>query len=129
MTVPPLWLTEITLAPEPPSVATARRFVREHLNLHDLPSLVDDVTLVTSELATNALAHAGTPFTVTVSASADSVLLEVRDGSASRPVRGDPQDADATGRGIAIVDVVSRNWGVVVDGNAGKSVWAAFDVL
>ena len=125
--VGPLWSYEITLAPEAQSVGTARRFVREHLRFHDLPSLVDDVTLVTSELATNALSHAGTPFTVTIKAFPDDVVLEVRDGGASRPNRVDAQVDACVGRGMAIVDVVCRDWGVVVDGNVGKSVWASFE--
>jgi hypothetical protein len=32
------------------------------------------------------------------------------------------------GRGMAIVNAVSRAWGVVAEPGAGKSVWAAFDV-
>lgn len=126
--VAPLWLQEITLAPEPQSVSTARRFVREHLILHGLPLLVDDITLVASELATNVVQHAGTPFTMTISASEDAVILAVEDGSDSVPIRRDAQVNDATGRGIAIMGVVSREWGVVVNAGSGKSVWAAFDL-
>ena len=125
--VGPLWSYEITLPPEPQSVGTARRFVRERLNVHHLPLLVDDVTLVASELATNALSHAGTPFTVTITAFADDVVLEVRDGGASRPNRVDAGVDARVGRGMAIVDVVCRDWGVVVDGNVGKAVWASFE--
>ena len=94
--VGPVWSREITLAPEAQSVATARRFVREQLNVHDLPSLVDDVTLVASELATNALSHAGTPFTVTITASGDDVVLEVRDGAPSTPVPASPSGRRST---------------------------------
>ena len=125
--VGPLWSYEITLPPEPQSVGTARRFVRERLNVHQLPLLVDDVTLVASELATNALSHAGTPFTVTITAFAHDVVLEVRDGGASRPNRVDARTDACVGRGMAIVDVVCRDWGVVVDGNVGKAVWASFE--
>ena len=127
--VGPLWSREITLAPEAQSVATARRFVKEQLNVHDLPSLVDDVTLVASELATNALSHAGTPFTVTITASGEDVVLEVRDGAPSRPHRVHAAVDEPVGRGLAIVDVVSRDWGVVIDAGAGKSVWASFDLV
>ena len=127
MGVAALWVHEITLAPRPESVATARRFVREKLVAHHLSFLVDDVTLVASELTTNAVKHAGTVFTVTIKALADAVVLTVRDGSAARPVRAAAGPGDAAGRGVVIIDVVSRDWGVVVDGNA-KSVWAAFDV-
>ena len=126
--VGPLWSYEITLAQDTRSVATARRFVEERLSIHRLPELVDDVTLVASELATNALSHAGTGFTVTIAAFPDEVVLEVKDGSASRPSRVEATLDDSVGRGMAIVDVVSRDWGVVVEADAGKSVWAAFDV-
>jgi anti-sigma regulatory factor (Ser/Thr protein kinase) len=129
VSVDPLWLHEVTLAAEPESVATARHFVREHLSGHDLPLLADDITLVASELTTNAVTHAGTPFTVTITAFADAVVLTVSDGSASPPRRLDALTEDDAGRGVAIVDVVSRDWGVVVDATAGKSVWAAFDVV
>ena len=128
VTVAPLWSHEITLASQDRSVAAARRFVSDRLDRHDLPMLVDDVTLVASELATNALRHAGTPFTVTLTASAADVVLTVTDGSADRPVRVDAQDDDVAGRGLAIVELVSRDWGVVVEPGAGKSVWAAFGV-
>jgi len=85
--VAPLWSHELTLAPQDRCVGAARRFVRDRLDLHDLPMLVGDVTLVASELATNALRHAGTPFTVTITAFADDLVLAVRDGSADPPTR------------------------------------------
>lgn len=127
--VGPLWAHGITLAPELQSVATARRFVRVHLTGHDLSALVDDVTLVASELATNALRHAGTAFTVTITAFADDVVLAVEDGSLSMPVLVEAGVDDVVGRGMAIVDVVSRDWGVVVDAHVGKSVWASFALV
>ena len=121
-----LWLHEVTLAPAPESVPAARRFVQGHLEAHDLPVLVDDVTLVVSELATNAVAHAGTPFSVSLTAVVGTVFLEVRDGAGARPVLVGSHVLDEAGRGVAIVDVVSREWGVVAHSNTGKSVWAAF---
>ena len=122
-----MWFHEITLAPEAQSIAAARRFVRGHLGAHGPALLVDDIVLVASELATNAFAHAGTSFTVSLTAFAGTVVLVVKDGSVSWPVRVDARAQDAAGRGVAIVSAVSREWGVVAHGNAGKSVWAAFD--
>ena len=126
MGVASVWVHEIILAPQPESVAAARRFVREALVGHHLSALVDDVTLVASELTTNAVRHAGTPFTVTVRGVADAVVLSVRDGSSARPVPQDAGSEDDAGRGVVIVDVVSRDWGVVVEGRT-KTVWAEFD--
>jgi len=125
--VSPLWWCAITLSPVAHSIPTARRFVGSHLVSHDLPLLVDDVALVASELATNALAHAGTPFTVSLTAYAGTVVLAVKDGSSASPVRVDAQVLSPAGRGVAIVEDLSREWGVVADTEAGKSVWAAFD--
>jgi len=90
--------------------------------------LWSDISLVASELATNALNHCGTPFTVTLTAFADHIILAVRDGSAGWPIRLHAQPDAAAGRGMAIVDVVSRDWGVVLERGVGKTVWAAFDV-
>lgn len=126
--VGPLWAHGITLSPELQSVAAVRRFVGDHLTGHDLPLLVDDVTLVASELATNALRHAGTAFTVTITAFANDLVLAVEDGSLSMPVLVDAGADDVVGRGMAIVDILARDWGVVVEADVGKSVWAAFDV-
>jgi hypothetical protein len=57
-------------APEPAAVGAARRFVRDTLRAWELAGpawgqLVDDAVLLTSELVTNAVLHAGTPVQVT----------------------------------------------------------------
>ncbi len=62
------WSHETELEAESASASNARDFVCLHLDEHDLSHLVDDMRLVTSELATNALVHAHTPFTVTLAA-------------------------------------------------------------
>ena len=65
---------------------------------------------------------------MTITAFPEDVVLAVEDGSPSIPVLVEAGNDDVVGRGMAIVDVVSRDWGVVVDADVGKSVWAAFDV-
>jgi len=109
------------------SAFKARDFVGRHLIEHGLSYLTDDVQLVVSELATNALIHAQTPFTVTLQALGRSVATDgerrldgrtvVRCGA--RPRRRRP--------GIRIAQALSRDWGVSVDAEGGKSVWAVFD--
>ena len=61
------WWHEQIFAVEPPSVALARDFVCQHLVAHHQTHLVDDVRLVVSELATNAVVHAQTRFGVCLS--------------------------------------------------------------
>jgi anti-sigma regulatory factor (Ser/Thr protein kinase) len=93
---------------------------------HDLSRLVDDVQLVTTELVTNAMRHAQTPFTVILREFKGTVRLEVLDGCPVQPILVVAGSEDDGGRGISIVDAVSREWGVTSRGAAGKSVWAEF---
>lgn len=122
------WSHQAELPVDNASVSAARAFVCHHLDEHGLSSLVDPVRLVTSELATNALRHAQTPFTVTLTSDEDVLLLTVSDGAASGPVLATPGESDIGGRGITIVAALSREWGVRVHQVGGKSVWASFDL-
>jgi len=121
------WSRSIDLPVERHSVSEARHFVATHLDRHDLSHLTDDVQLVVSELATNALVHARTPFTVMLRVSPETVRLTVLDGVTAGPLSVAPRDLDVGGRGISIVEALSRDWGVSVGTGGGKSVWAVFD--
>ena len=120
------WSHETTLAAEPASAALARDFVRLHLVAHHPTDLVDDVRLVVSELATNAVVHAGTPFAVTLSSVDERIRLVLTDGSPSIPVRSTPDLMDMNGRGLMLVELLSQEWGVTIDQDGVKSVWAHF---
>lgn len=120
------WSHETVLAAEPVSAALARDFVCLHLVAHHLLHLVEDVRLVVSELATNAVAHAQTSFSVTLSSANGTVLLAIQDESAAAPVRSAPDVMDVSGRGLMIVEVLSHKWGTSPDGHGFKSVWASF---
>lgn len=74
------------------------------------------------------MAHARTRFTVTLSASAGAVLLAVRDDSTAVPVKTVPQVTDTRGRGLMLVEVLSRQWGASTDGDGSKSVWASLTI-
>jgi anti-sigma regulatory factor (Ser/Thr protein kinase) len=125
-----LWSHETVLAAEPGSAAKARAFVLQHLVEHRLLYLVDDVRVVASELAANAVLHARTAFTVTLEGRMRSLLLTVRDGSpaAPEPSHAPPDGLAATGRGLFIVKVISESWGVTGWEGTSKSVWASFDI-
>jgi anti-sigma regulatory factor (Ser/Thr protein kinase) len=120
------WSHETVLAADPKSAALARDFVSRHLVAHHLSQWVEDIRLVVSELATNAVAHAQTPFSVTLSSTDGSLLLAIHDGSAEAPTRSAPDVTQATGRGLMIVEVLSHKWGTSTDGHGCKSVWASF---
>ena len=121
-----LWSHETEFSAEPTSAAQARAFVSQHLLGHGMPHLVDDIELVVSELATNAMVHACTSFTVSLCASDESVCLEVSDGSPVEPSVVAARSLDTNGRGVAIVQELSHDWGVLSRKSGGKSVWAQF---
>jgi hypothetical protein len=120
------WSHETNFSAEPSSAAQARAFVSQHLLGHGMPHLVDDIELVVSELATNAMVHACTSFTVILCAFEESVRLEVLDGSPLEPSVVAARSLDTNGRGVAIVQALSRDWGVLSRKSGGKSVWAQF---
>ena len=122
------WSHRTRLEATPISASESRAFVTHHLADHRLLRLVHPVRLAASELATNALVHAQTAFTVTLSADDRTVLLTVREDSASLPARRAPQAMDANGRGLQIVAIVSSDWGVDEDAAGSKAVWASFTV-
>jgi anti-sigma regulatory factor (Ser/Thr protein kinase) len=122
------WSHETTFEATPISASRARDFVTHHLIEHRLLYLVESVRLVVSELATNALVHAQTAFSVALAASEETVLLTVRDESRSLPHRRTAQAMDIGGRGLAVVDVVSLEWGINDDRAGSKGVWATFAI-
>jgi anti-sigma regulatory factor (Ser/Thr protein kinase) len=126
MTEATLWSHQTQLPAEDESVPRARHFVRNLLIDHRFLNLVEDVRLVVSELATNAIRHANTPFTVTLQRVDQSVLLTVTDGSSVPPVQLATDLLETGGRGLSIVDLLSGDWGVIRRGDEGKSVWASF---
>jgi anti-sigma regulatory factor (Ser/Thr protein kinase) len=112
---------------EAASASRAREFVRSLLLAHGLPDLADEVRLVVSELATNAVQHARTPFTVRLEQRrARGVLLTVQDGSASVPEPVAAGASELHGRGLRIVERTSDAWGVVAGPAGTKAVWASF---
>ena len=112
--------------PTPESVGRARQFTRRTLASWGADGLEDDVRSVASELATNALLHARTPFTLTLSLNGDRLRLTLTDGSATQPrMRRFDSAESTTGRGLRIVSQLSQAWGVDTDGE-GKAVWCEF---
>lgn len=101
----------------------ARRLVVDALRGWGLEgSMLDDAQLVLSELATNAIRHARSGFSVAARRTDSGVLLSVRDSSAVQPtVRNEP--TDASGRGLRIVSALASTWGVE-HAPEGKTVWA-----
>ena len=108
---------------EPGSVRRTRDLVRRVLG-SDHPS-AGTAVLVTSELATNAVVHANTDFTVCVE-SGPPVRIEVADGSTEKVVPLRPTELNPAGRGLTIVAALADRWGVEY-ADDGKRVWVELE--
>jgi anti-sigma regulatory factor (Ser/Thr protein kinase) len=101
----------------------ARHFVADTLEAWGREDLIDDASVVVTELATNAIVHTGRGFDASVTRGGDDVWIAVTDRSSAAPLRRDPPAGATTGRGLALVDALSSHWGYELLGN-GKRVWA-----
>jgi anti-sigma regulatory factor (Ser/Thr protein kinase) len=112
----------VTLPAVTESVPAARRFVMKALQDMDAADVCNDVVALVSEVATNAVIHARTPFTIVVRREDDTVRVRVHDRSSVLPRRRAYGLDATTGRGLRLVDTLSSAWGVEAEGH-GKVVW------
>ncbi len=134
-----------SLPGSPLAASAARRFVRAALadwtrlgtvTTRGTDRLADDAVLVVSELATNAVVHAGTG--VEVLARLDpatdddpaALVIEVSDHHPARAVRSDGPEPESTapgepehGRGLHLVGTLAAAWGITYRQGL-KTVWA-----
>jgi len=110
----------LELRPTSESARAARAFVAAHLSVG--PTALDTITLLTSELVTNAILHARTELVVGVTQGPHVVLVTVGDRSSSDPVQRQPDDSRPSGRGMVLVESMADEWGVEHH-EYGKTVW------
>jgi anti-sigma regulatory factor (Ser/Thr protein kinase) len=87
-------------------------------------SCVDDAHIVLGELVTNALMHSMDVFTLTLTLHGDQIIVEVWDCTDATPEVTTPDDLAVNGRGMFLVDALSKEWGVRPEEEGGKTVWA-----
>ncbi len=102
--------------------ATARHFAVAALREWGLTGIADDAALVVTELAANAIVHAGSGFTVILSARGNVLRIAVRDGC-PLPAEGQAALMPLPLHGLGAVDALAVRWGVESLGKAGKTVW------
>lgn len=122
-----------TFEPVGRSVATARAFVRDTLQGWGYNDVVDDAVVLTSELVTNAVVHAGTAADVLCLRTEDGVRVEVADHYPEREVPllsngldfGSPDREN--GRGLLLCAALASRWGVEYTPTR-KHVWFQLDL-
>ncbi|GAA3493731.1 hypothetical protein GCM10019016_009680 [Streptomyces prasinosporus] len=111
-------------------VGMARRLTAARLRYCGLEALVDDATLIVSELVTNAIQHGdGDQITFTMTVRDGFLSLAVHGETPCRPVvRNAPEDAEC-GRGLFLVDCLASvhggTWGTSDD---GTTTWCCLAV-
>lgn len=115
------------------SVATARAFVRDTLQGWGYADVVDDAVVLTSELVTNAVVHAGTNADVLCLRTDDGIRVEVADHYPERevPLQGSGQSFGSPdregGRGLLLCAALASRWGVEYTPTK-KQVWFQLDL-
>lgn len=121
---------EVRLPGSPESVQSARRFLDRVLRSWSTPQAVVDVaTLLVSELTGNAVRHGHGAVTVCARQRPRGLLrVSVRDESRAMPATTSPGTDSEHGRGMLLVETLSRRWGAQTVPGDGKDVWFELDV-
>ena len=101
----------------------ARELARQQLAGSQSPEVLDTVTLVVTELVTNAVLHAQTDLRLMIETRHGRVRIAFEDHAPSLPQRVDAEPDALTGRGLALVEHLSSSWGVDASAS-GKVVWS-----
>ncbi|AKG44680.1 ATP-binding protein [Streptomyces xiamenensis] len=123
--------TQLEVGPQPSEVRRARQWLRERLARTGMAGeQIDTLTLLVSELVTNAVVHTGRPavlrLVVREGPCCHPVRLEVADRSALAPRPRSAAQEDTCGRGLELVDLLADRWGWQQE-PAGKRVWCEVD--
>ncbi|MCF1592728.1 SpoIIE family protein phosphatase [Streptomyces muensis] len=109
------------MAPRPQTAGQARRLTRRTLAQWGLDSLVETTELMVSEVVANAVRFASRPITLRLLCT-DVLRCEVGDDSPVVPRMRHARLSDEGGRGLFLVDQLSRSWGATRV-STGKIVW------
>jgi anti-sigma regulatory factor (Ser/Thr protein kinase) len=121
-------LAAFTLPGTTYSAAMARFYVRAALGYHELGDFTEDVETVTSELVSNAIAHASArAFDLELLRldGSGTVAVVVTDPCPLPSVKRHPAAGAEHGRGLLVEEALSARWGWTPR-DPGKAVFAIF---
>jgi phosphoserine phosphatase RsbU/P len=119
------------------SPAAARGAVSALLGAVGLGELRDEALLLTSELVTNGVVHAGTDLELEISADPDGVQITVTDFASPNPAlvatevrvgkaTGASAEPAEGGRGLLLVSKFATRWGTSHE-SGGRTIWFRID--
>jgi DNA-binding NarL/FixJ family response regulator len=112
----------LRVGPDTSAPRVARRFVNDVLTGSGYGEVLDVVELLVTEVVTNAVVHARSEADVVVRLLPHAVRVEVHDGDDSFPVRRAAGHDQPGGRGLDLIEQMSRSWGIdMLD--VGKRIW------
>ncbi|MGH7910799.1 MAG: ATP-binding protein [Candidatus Dormibacteraceae bacterium] len=106
------------------SVGDARHFVQRVLLEWGAEVCDTEASLLITELATNSVIHAKSPFDVTMTLDERGLRISVSDRSSRLPLPKTYSMKATTGRGLRLVAAYADAWGVEPH-RKGKTVWCA----
>jgi len=102
----------VELPASPAAPRLGRQFVGQALHDWRLDDLAETVTLLTSEIVTNAVIHAGSASKLRVERVDGGVRVTVADGGEHGVAEPSARRVDsAGGHGLALVDTLADQWG------------------
>ncbi|MEU0715609.1 ATP-binding protein [Streptomyces lavendulocolor] len=117
---------EVAIAPDPARVAQIRRITAASMRHWAVPTpLAYDVVVAVSELVTNAIEHGYGTVSLRVRNAGAEVRVEVTDDNPAPARLQAAAEDDVSGRGLFLVAVLAREWGVSED---GRTTWVTFRV-
>ena len=116
---------DVQVPDRPDSIPAARAFLARLLDGWGVAAeVIDDASLLTSELMSNADKHGSGVVNLAIEVKDGVLRVGVHDDDGELPIVGDVSTTSTGGRGMWIVQSLARDWGSEsTGGEPGKTVW------
>jgi hypothetical protein len=125
---PPRRRRQVTLPDDATCIGHARRVVQQTCDDWRINQITVEATQVVSELAENALVHAGSARWLRLELRGRTLTVAVTDPEPREPRLRPTDQRKAGGRGLVLVAALSRAWGSTPQPQGGKTVWAVLTI-